>query len=155
MTSRCTLTVVACALLWPFDGAPAQAGNRSSSAHAIVGTWRFVRYQTWDATGVPSTPFGAVPAGYIVFDANGIAVVQLSTRLSATDTTQDVSFGAYYGTYTIDPGDTVRIKVEGANFSGYTGTTQVRPFRIARDTLYLGVPRAYQATLVRVRPAQR
>jgi hypothetical protein len=154
MISRSTLLGVACALFCASEGATAQE-NRSSSAHPLVGTWRFARYQTWDTAGVPTMPFGVVPSGYIVFDGNGVAVVQLSTRVSPTDTAQDVSFGAYYGTYTIDPGDTVRIKVEGANFSGYAGTTQVRPFRIAGDTLYLGVPREYLATLVRVRPGRR
>jgi hypothetical protein len=144
------------AFIAAFAAAPqllsAQAAGTPNAQHSIVGTWRFVRYQTWDATGVASTPFGAVPSGYIIFDANGIAVVQLSTRMAASDTTQDVSFGAYYGRYTLAPrGDTVRIKVEGANFSGYAGTTQLRPFRLVGDTLILGVPREYQATLVRVR----
>ena len=143
-------------LLCVVTTANAQNTGAPSSSHPLVGTWRFVRYETWDGAGARSTPFGQVPSGYIVFDANGLVLIQLSTRVSATTPEDAISFGAYYGSYAIDPrADTVRIKVEGANFAGYAGTTQVRPFRISNDTLYLGVPREYQATLVRVRPERR
>jgi hypothetical protein len=151
-------TIAAFAFLGALSIAPDSLSGQAAAAtkpHPIVATWRFVGYQTWDAAGVASTPFGVIPSGYIVFDANGVAVVQLSTPVAPGDTARDVNFGAYYGRYTIDPrADTVRIKVEGANFSGYAGTTQVRPFRIAGDTLFLGVPREYLATLVRVRPGR-
>jgi hypothetical protein len=151
-------TIAAFAFLGSLSLAPGALSGQTPAAtkpHPIVGTWRFIGYQTWDAAGVRSTPFGVRPSGYIVFDSNGVAVIQLSTPAVPGDTARDVSFGAYYGRYTIDPRvDTVRIKVEGANFSGYAGTTQVRPFRIAGDTLFLGVPREYQATLVRVRPGR-
>jgi hypothetical protein len=143
-------------LLGLATAASAQTPAGQTGQHPLVGTWRFVRYETWDAAGARSTPFGQVPSGYIMFDSNGLVLIQLSTRASATTPEDAISFGAYYGSYAIDPrADTVRIKVEGANFSGYAGTTQVRPFRISNDTLYLGVAREYQATLVRVRPERR
>jgi hypothetical protein len=129
-----------------------------AAAHPLIATWRFVRYETWDRAGVRSTPFGTPPSGYIAFDSNGIALVQLSAISPASDSTaaQTVNFGAYYGRYTVDPkADTIRIAVEGANFDGYIGTVQVRPFRLSGDTLYLGVPGQYQATLVRVNGKRR
>jgi Lipocalin-like domain len=151
-----TRPVISMVLLCVMTTAGAQSGNAQTPSHALVGAWRFVRYETWDAAGTRSTPFGQVPSGYIVFDSNGLVMIQLSTRVAPNTPEDAINFGAYYGSYTIDPrADTVRIKVEGANFAGYTGTTQVRPFRISNDTLYLGVPREYQATLVRVRPERR
>jgi hypothetical protein len=148
--------LVTCAMLLGLATTASAQSNTQTAPHALVGAWRFVRYETWDAAGTRSTPFGQVPSGYIVFDSNGLVMIQLSTRVSPNTPEDAINFGAYYGSYTIDPrADTVRIKVEGANFTGYAGTTQVRPFRISDDTLYLGVPREYQATLVRVRPERR
>lgn len=59
-------------------------------------------------------------------------------------------FLAYYRPFTID-GDAVAIRVEGSNTPSYTGSTQVRRLAIDGDTLRLGIPGQYQATLPRVR----
>jgi hypothetical protein len=52
-----------------------------------------------------------------------------------------------------DPRDArvLTVHVEGSNMPSYTGTDQVRPFRLAGDTLFLGIPGQYPATLLRVR----
>ena len=88
---------------------------------------------------------GNDPSGYVAFDQHGYAFIQLMRR------SDPGSFGAYYGTYTVtsQPREVV-IAVEGSNIPGYIGSTQTRPFRLAGDTLVLGVPGEYQATLVRV-----
>lgn len=112
----------------------------------LAGTWRVSSYETWNAQGQTVTPFGDAPSGYAVFDTTGHAFIQMM------GTAPDSAFAAYYGTYTIDDaGQTVTIHVEGSSMPSYTRTDQVRPFRVEGDTLTLGVPGQYRATLVRVR----
>ena len=62
------------------------------------------------------------------------------------------AYAGYYGTYTVDEAARVlTVHAEGSSWPAYTGTDRKRPFRLAGDTLFLGVPGQYQATLVRVR----
>lgn len=141
---------------------PEAAARRDS--HALVGTWRGIRYQTWNAQGQIATPFGDPVSGYAVFDDTGHAFIQLMRmpavqpfQAPAAPTEQEVrdafsAFAAYYGSYTIDAAaSSVTIQVEGSNLPSYTGSRQVRRFQIENDTLTLGIPGQYQATLVRVK----
>ena len=125
------------------------------SKHGVVGTWRAIRYETWDSAGLRSMPFGDPPSGYAVFDATGFAFIQLmgtQKRENGNGIEQSPIFGAYYGSYVlVAHGDTIKIHVEGSNILNYINTVQVRPFRIFNDTLSLGIPGEYQATLVRMR----
>lgn len=135
-----------------------------STPDPLSGTWRLLRYEAWDSRGRISTPFGDPAAGYAVFDATGHAFIQLTRTPAVPPFASPVAptpdelraayfgFAAYHGTYTIDgASQTVTIHVEGSSLPSYTGTQQVRPFRIDGDTLTLGVPNQYLATLVRVR----
>lgn len=137
---------------------PGMAGN----SPPLVGTWRAVRYGTWDEQGRTSTPFGDPVSGYAVFDATGHAFIQLmrtppvpplaapSAPTSEESRAAFSAFAAYFGPYSLDEaGGSVTIRVEGSSMPSYTGSRQVRPFRIEGDTLKLGIPG--QATLVRVR----
>jgi len=137
---------------------------RMSNSDVLIGTWRVLRYETWNSQGLKLTPFGDPAAGYAVFDATGHAFIQLMRTppaepfaSPAAPTPEEIrtayfGFAAYYGTYTIDEaGRMVTIHVEGSNMPSYTGTDQVRPFRVEGETLTLGVPGQYRATLVRVR----
>lgn len=127
-----TLTVsAACA------GAPPRA-----AAHDLVGTWRVVRYEVWDSAGTRSQPLGTAPVGYGVFDGTR-AFIQLMSESKSY-------LGAYFGPYAVR-GAELRITVEGTNIPDYMGSVQVRRFRIAGDTMTLGMPGEYQATTVRVR----
>lgn len=141
-----------------------QSRSALSDPGSLIGTWRAVRYQTWDAQGRISTPFGDPVSGYAVFDPTAHAFIQLmrmppAPRFASANapTAEELrtaysAFAAYYGTYTIDDAaQTVTIHVEGSNMPSYMGSQQVRPFRIQGDTLILGIPNQYQATLVRVR----
>ena len=52
---------------------------------------------------------------------------------------------AYFGTYTVDAGKgTVTHHVEGSLRPDYTGTDQVRPFRIDRDRLIIEIRQEQQ-----------
>ena len=133
--------------------------DRSASVeHPLLGVWRALRYETWDSTGGRLTPFGDPPSVYAVFSPEGVAFIQLMRTVPASGTSVEADpslFAAYYGPYSIDPsGQSVTIRVEGTNLASYVGTEQRRPFRISRDTLFLGVPGQYQATLIRSRPAE-
>jgi hypothetical protein len=125
--------------------------SRSSNSGGLTGSWRLVRYETWDSAGQRSMPMGNPPSGYAAFDASGIAMIQLMKPVTAETKGQQPMFGAYYGMYTVNASRTViTIRVEGSNLPDYIATNQVRPFRITGDTLRLGVAGEYQATLVRM-----
>lgn len=140
-----------------------KASTRESTSHLLLGTWRVLRYETWDSQGRSATPFGDPAAGYAVFDATGHAFIQLMRTPPARPfaspdrpTSKEIraayfGFAAYYGTYTTDDAArVVTIRVEGSNMPSYTGTDQVRSYHIEGETLTLGVPGQYRATLSRV-----
>jgi hypothetical protein len=121
----------------------------------LIGTWRLVTYETWNAEGTIVEPLGASPAGYAVFDAAGHAFIQLALRADTEAGPDRVaqSFVAYFGTYVIDAAAAeLTIAVEASNQPGYVGSRQLRPYRIADDTLVLGIPGQYRATLRRASP---
>jgi hypothetical protein len=124
---------------------PARTSFGQAASDPLVGTWRFITYELWDARGNVQQPLGA-PSGYIVFDRTGHAFVQLMEPKRA------LTFGAYYGAYRVNPilGQ-LTVAVEGANAPDMLATQQVRPYRITGDTLILGVAGEYRATLLRVR----
>src|SRR5438552_11367650 len=68
-----TLMTVAISFI-VFRGAPAAPPPGSED---LVGTWRLVSYEDWDATGKVSRPYGEHPRGYIVFDSTGHVSVNL------------------------------------------------------------------------------
>lgn len=150
-------------------GCSAHAPSRAAMTNrdVLVGTWRVVSYETWNAQGEVSTPFGNEPSGYAVFDPTGHAFIQLMRTppippfaSPQAPTPEEIrgahsAFAAYYGPYTVDAAvRTITIRVEGSNMPSYTGTNQVRPFRVEGETLTFGVPGQYQATLVKVRTRQ-
>lgn len=131
----------------PVRSAPpcSSCAGRNVRATALVGTWRAVEYVAWDSTASAHHLFGSPPSGYAVFDPAGNAFVQIMRQGDAP------SLAAYYGPYTVNTaGDSLSIRVEGSNLPGYLATVQRRPFSIRGDTLLLGVPGRYLATLVKV-----
>ena len=157
------LALAGCAANAPSTPAPA-APTATAPRGPFVGTWRAVRYQTWDAQGRVATPIGDPPSRYVVFADTGRAFVHLmrtpavkpfaSPNAPTPEEIRDAYFAyaGYYGTYTVDEAARIlTIRAEGSNMPSYTGTDQVRPYRMSGDTLFLGVPGQYQATLVRVR----
>lgn len=118
----------------------------------LTGTWRVTSFTRWNKEGVASTPLGAAPVGYAVFDATGRAFIQLSRNPADGGMPEEIarSLMCYFGPYTIS-GDTLSVAVESGNLPADIGTTQVRKFTIAGDNMTVGTPGKYQATLQRVR----
>lgn len=126
---------------------------------SIVGTWKIVTYEDRRADGTVSHPFGENPAGYFVYDSTGHLSVQimrtpaLKSFPGMRDGTGDgasyreafLAYAAYFGTYTVDASKgTVTHHVEGSLRADYTGTDQVRPFRIEGDRLIIEMRQGQQ-----------
>ena len=122
----------------------------------ILGTWRLITYETWNAEGEVTEPLGTSPVGFAVFDDTGHAFIQLARRTGQDKSAEAIdaaahSFVAYFGTLTINEEHTeLTVAVDASNLPRYVGSRQVRPFKVTDDTLVLGVPGQYRATLHRV-----
>jgi len=131
----------------------------------LVGTWRLVSYEDWDATGKVSRPYGEHLRGYIIFDSTGHVSVNLM-RMPAlppfaskdekivTPAEKEAAFdayGAYFGTYSVDRlHGTFVTHVEGSLNPMYTNTDQPRPFVLKGDTLIIGDQKTWKRVLERV-----
>jgi hypothetical protein len=126
------------------------------SQASIVGTWKVMKYEDRGADGTITYPYGEHPVGYFVYDATG----HLSVHIMRTPALKDfpgmregtgelasyreafLAYVAYFGTYTVDAAKgTVTHHVEGSLRPDYTGTDQVRPFRIEGDRLIIEIRR--------------
>jgi hypothetical protein len=117
----------------------------------LLGTWRVESFERWAADGTLTQPVGARPAGYAVFDDNGLAFIQLGRATTADLPAKDIaqSLMAYFGPYAIN-GDELTVTVEASNMAAYIGSKQVRRFSRDGDALTLGVEGQYRARLRRV-----
>ena len=129
-------------------GGPATTGI--APAHAcsspLLGTWKLQSYTTEYEDGQTVESFGEHPRGYLSSSADcrmyGI-VVREGRRRPANVVPSDAekaalfaSMGAYAGTYTIE-GDKVTHHVDVSWIESWTGTAQVRQFRIGGNTLHI------------------
>ena len=112
----------------------------------LLGTWKLQSYTTAYEDGQTVESFGAHPGGYLSYSADcrmyGI-VVSEGRRRPANVVPSDAekaalfaSMGAYAGTYTIE-GDKVTHHVDVSWIESWTGTAQVRQFRIEGNTLHI------------------
>ncbi|GAC1516913.1 MAG: hypothetical protein NVS1B4_15120 [Gemmatimonadaceae bacterium] len=114
---------------------------------ALWGTWRVIRHDTRDSRGRVLSTDGGVRGGYVTFDPTG-HFTQLTMdyrrrvpayrgRLTSDDARDALeSFGASFGTYTADRGDTLAYRHEGALYPGNRpGSVVLRRYRIVGDTL--------------------
>jgi hypothetical protein len=136
------------------------AEERSDAPASLVATWRLVAATAWTASGVPELPLGPTPSGYVVFDASDHVFVQLTRPAVSGDSLQAAAsaaaFSGFFGTFDVGIGATsqLRMRVEGSNDAAYVGTTQIREFRLAGDTLTVGLPGKYELRLARVATAR-
>ena len=106
----------------------------------LLGTWKLQSFTTRDlVTGQTSELFGAHPNGYLSYGSDGRmhAILVEEERNAPTDLIPTDAerirlyngFSAYAGAYRID-GDQVSHHVDASWNQSWTGTTQVRRFRI-------------------------
>jgi len=118
----------------------------------LVGTWRLVRFEDTDAEGKVTKAFGEKPRGYLVYDSTGHVSIQITrdapqkpfaSGSDGTGTDAEVrqaydGYVAYFGTYRVDPEKRLLTHVvEGSLRPSYTGTEQVRPYRLDGDTFVI------------------
>ena len=130
------------------------AAPLAQSPTSIVGTWKVVKYEDRGADGTITYPYGENPVGYFSYDPTGHLSVHimrtpaLKTFPGMREGTGDgasyreafLAYVAYFGTYTVDLANgTVTHHVEGSLRPDYTGTDQVRPFRVEGDRLIIEI----------------
>jgi hypothetical protein len=121
--------------------------ERQSCTGPQLGTWALQSNTTEDlATGEKTELFGAHPGGYISYGADcRMSVILIKEGRKApnsfvpTDAERVELYNglvAYAGTYSID-GDKISHHVDASWNQSWTGTTQVRQFRIDGKTLFI------------------
>jgi Lipocalin-like domain len=140
------LAVCVCCICF-LSATEANAPARQSCAGPQLGTWKLESYTTEDiATGQKSTLLGLHPGGFLSYgsDCRMYAILvrdgrQPPATFMPTDAERiDLYSGfiSYTGTYSIE-GDKVSHHVEASWNQSWTGTTQVRRFKIDGKRLYI------------------
>ena len=149
--TECLVRVALClAALIAVSGAQAM-----SEASRFPGAWRLVsaEYRAMDGTVVDS-PWGPEPQGMIMYDAYGNMSAQLGRRdrirFAGGDqlrgTAEEIkaafeSYNAYWGRYAVDEhARTVTHHVEQAMFPNWTGSKQLRYYKLEGNKLILTTP---------------
>lgn len=117
----------------------------------ITGTWRLVAWRRYSADGTFFHPFGDRPDGILVYTPDGFMAVQMVRADRPTLDTDNAIGGtveeragaystclSYFGRYRIG-GDHVVHLLDGSLFPNWSGTAQVRPFRLDDGDLVLEV----------------
>ena len=113
----------------------------------LLGTWKLQSFKTeYPDTRETKEPLGAHPTGYLSYgaDCRMYAILagegrKLPAAAFPTDAEKIALFdgmGAYAGTYTVE-GNTVTHHVDVSWNEAWTGTDQVRQFKIEGDTLQI------------------
>jgi hypothetical protein len=116
----------------------------------LIGTWRVTGFQQWSPDGREHHPIGKTPAGFALFDTAGRFFFQLSKSTGEGASPDEVanSFMAYFGRFSVS-GDALNLAAESGNSPDDVGTTQTRTVKLDGDTLTIGIPDKFQATLRR------
>lgn len=145
MTKTTPASIVAGLLL--LAGSAAALGQQPPCTGPQLGTWKLVSVTVeYQDTGQKTEPYGAHPGGYLSYgaDCRMYAIIVGEGRKPPAG---EVATGAekaelyngmvaYAGTYTIE-GDKVSHHVDISWNQAWTGTTQVREFRIVGDRLHI------------------
>lgn len=123
----------------------ASTPKQHTCAGPLLGTWKLQSYTLeYPDTGEKVEPYGAHPNGYLSYGADCRMCVILARdgrkppkQLIPSNAEKIALFSdmaAYAGTYIIE-GDMVSHHVDISWIEAWTGTTQVRHFKIEGDTL--------------------
>jgi hypothetical protein len=136
---------ISCALLVGSSASNAQQHEKCAGLQ--VGTWRLQSYTTEDlATRQKTDLLGPHPSGFLTYSADcrmSAILIKDSRKAPAAPVATDAEsielyrgLIAYAGIYEID-GDKVLHHVEASWNQAWTGTTQVREFKIEGAFLYI------------------
>lgn len=121
------------------------------TAPDLVGTWRFESYEDRDGAGKLVRPYGAAPAGLLIYDATGHMAVQIM-KTPPPDVASDDwerftvaekvalydGYVAYFGRFEVDTARRVVVHLPEADLSRlYIGRREERHFELAGDRLVL------------------
>jgi hypothetical protein len=117
----------------------------------LVGVWTIVSV-TYGEGADTTEPFGANVKGTQIFDASGhfavvvtradLPKVASNNREKASEKIVHGSLG-YFGTYTTNEAEkSFTVKIEGATFPNFVGTSQTRGYAISGDELRITNPTA-------------
>ena len=140
-----SVAAVCCVLFVVGSEAIAQQGRSCTGPQ--LGTWKLQSFTREDlATGKKTDLFGTSPSGYISYgpDCRMYTIVTKEGRkapaaLVPTEAERVALYSgliAYAGTYSID-GDRVSHHIDASWNQAWTGTTQVRQFKIDGRTLHI------------------
>lgn len=121
------------------------------SPSGLVGTWRFESYEDRDAAGAIVRPYGAAPAGLLIYDATGHMAVQIMKTPPPDVASNDWErftvpekvalydgYVAYFGRFEVDTARRVVIHLPEADLSRlYIGRREERHYELAGDQLVL------------------
>ena len=126
----------------------------AQTAKDLVGTWR-VASVTSEQGGTEVTPYGSDPKGILMLDENGRYALMLLRPDLPTFASNNRTAGtpeensaivkgsiAHFGTYAIERGDTLVLRVEASTFPNWSGAEQKRPFTLTGGKLEYTVPEA-------------
>ena len=92
----------------------------------IVGTWRLVRAEAFDANGKPQPPpYGGAPIGRVMFTSSGRMMAMTGDGRQEAHAGQVREYNTYAGTYTFN-GKQLITRVDSRSNPAYMGTEQVR-----------------------------
>ena len=130
---------------------PASTQAQPKPANPLLGTWKLQSFRMqYQDTGEKVEPFGAHPEGYLSYGSDGrmYGIIVRDDRKPPAAVPTDAEkielftgMAAYAGTYTI-AGDTVHHHVDISWIEAWTGTTQVRHFRVEGNLLHIRSPAA-------------
>ncbi len=106
----------------------------------FIGTWELVESKTYQDDGSVVYPFGKDAIGKIIYDANDVMAVQITSqhRHGECDKSITDNYLAYFGRYSIDEDNNlVSHHLEGHLRSEFVGKTVVRQISFNNGLLVL------------------
>jgi hypothetical protein len=108
------------------DGVMASEERSESLMINIVGTWRLVRAEAFDANGTPlAAPYGGAPVGRVMFTSSGRMMAMTGDGRQEVSVGQVREYNTYAGTYSFN-GKRLITRVDCCSNPAYMGSEQVR-----------------------------
>src|SRR5438552_5710351 len=118
--------------------------ERESLKISLVGTWRLVRAEAFDANGKPQpAPYVGAPIGRVMFTSSGRMMAMTGDGRKEAHADQVREYNTYAGAYTFD-GKRLITRVDSCSNPAYMSTEQVREVSHEGGLMVLRPPvRAY------------